>query len=132
MGMYSTVLNTCPLLGEEFLGELQTKELESLMDTYWLTTDGCLYLIDDSDTYILEPSGSIFCSAETKEPSFPLYRTELTGRRGRLKPYRRTGVIRFTASSKGEVLEVVTFFRDGRLDSILCKGPIFSCDTVRE
>ena len=41
-------------------------------------------------------------------------------------------MVRFTASSKGEVLEVVTFFRDGRLDSILCKGPIFSCDTVRE
>lgn len=130
MGLYSIVLNTCPRLGEEFLGELQTKELESLMDTYWLTTDGCLYLIDDSDTYTLEPSG--FCSAETKDPSFPLYHTKLTGRRGRLKPYRRTGVIRFTASSKGQVLEVVTFFRDGRLDAVLCKGPIFSCDMVQE
>ena len=73
MGLYSTVLNTCPLLGEEFLGALQTKELESLMDTYWLTTDGCLYLVDDSDTYTLEPSG--YNATDTEDLAFPLYRT---------------------------------------------------------
>jgi len=130
MGLYSTVFNTCPLLGEEFLGELQTKELESLMDTYWLTTDGCLYLIDDSGTYTLERSGYVAIGADNI--SLPSFDAKPTGRNGRLKPYRRTGVVRFTASYKGEVLETVTFFRDGRLDSILCKGPIFSCNTVQE
>ena len=129
MGLYSIVLNTCPNLGKEFLGELQTKELESLMDTYWLTTDGCLYLIDDSNTYTLEPSGDT--PVGTGWLSLPLYHAEPTGRRGRLTPYRKTGVIRFTASSEGQVLEAVTFFRDGRLDAVLCKGPIFSCDMVQ-
>ena len=99
------------------------------MDTYWLTTDGCLYFIDDSNTYTLEPSGDT--PVGTGSLSLPLYHAELTGQRGRLTPYRKTGVIRFTASSEGQILEAVTFFRDGRLDAVLCKGPIFSCDMVQ-
>lgn len=125
MGLYSIVLNTCPELGSEFLGELQTKELESLMDTYWLATDGCLYRVDDGDTYDLE-------LIEPKEGRFPFphFKTIPTGKHGHLKPYRKSGVIRFTTSHQGKVLEAVTYFKVGRLNAVLCRGPIFSCEMV--
>lgn len=125
LGLYSTVLNTCPDLGVEFLGELQTKELESLMDTYWLATDGCLYRVEDSSTYDLEP-------VERGEGDFPFpyFKAVPTGKHGRLKPYRKSGTIRFTAHYQGEILEAVTYFKVGKLNAVLCKGPIFSCEMV--
>lgn len=125
MGLYSIVLNTCPDLGPEFLGELQTKELESLMDTYWLATDGSLFRVDDGDTYDLE-------LIEYKEGEFPFphFKSIPTGKHGRLKPYRKSGILRFTARYQGETLEAVTYFKAGKLNAVLCKGPIFSCEMV--
>jgi hypothetical protein len=125
LGLYSTVLNTCPDLGPEFLGELQTKELESLMDTYWLATDGCLYRVEDGDAYDLE-----LVEHEAGDFPFPHFKPVPTGRHGRLKPYRKSGTIRFTALHQGQTLEAVTYFKVGKLNAVLCKGPIFSCEMV--
>lgn len=110
MGLYSEVVNQCPELGDEFLGTLQTKDLTSLLDTFWLSPDGCLY-----------------------EVQMPWSNSDDEGRqRGRVRPYRKSGVIRFTAYGKpgGECLEALTYFKCGTLNAVLCRGPIFSCDRV--
>jgi len=106
MGMYSEVINACPRLGPEFLGVLQTKELTSLMDAYWLAPDGCLYQIWHE-----------YSEGEEKP-------------RGYVRPYRKSGVIRFTAASGKGYLEALTHFKCGQLSAVLCVGPIFSCETV--
>lgn len=95
------------------------------MDTYWLATDGCLYRVEDGGTYDLEP-----VKAEAGGFPFPHFKAVLTGQRGRLKPYRKSGTIRFTARNQGETLEAVTYFKAGKLNAVLCKGLIFSCEMV--
>jgi hypothetical protein len=112
-------------MGPEFLGALQTKDLESLMDTYWLSTDGLLYRIDDSEAYDLEP-------IEESERSWwgPRFRTKPSGKRGKVRPYRKSGVVRFTVEHDGQYLEAVVHFKYGELSSVLCSGPIFSCNRV--
>lgn len=110
MGLYSEVVNRCPALGDEFLGVLQTKDLTALLDTFWLAPDGCLYEVQtpwsDSDDKARE--------------------------RGKVRPYRKSGVIRFTAYDKAGsgYLEALVYFKCGVLNAVLCRGPIFSCDRV--
>lgn len=115
MGMFSTVISSCETL---MLGQLQSKDLESLMDTYWLSPDGYLYRIDDTETWNLtwEPSDS----------NLPGLRTVPTGKRGRLRPYRIYGSVRFTDGRQ----EAVAWFEDGAMKQVLCKGAIFSCERV--
>lgn len=111
-------------MGPEFLGSLQTKNLECLMDTYWLSSDGLLYRINDSEAYDLEP---------VEEPLTrlgPFLQAKPNGKHGKISPYRKSGVVRFTADHKGELLEAVVHFKCGELSGVLCRGPIFSCDRV--
>jgi hypothetical protein len=110
MGLYSTVLSCYEPLGPEFQGALQTKELTSLMDEFWLAPDGKLYEIRvplEWGPQGVRPAG-----------------------RGRVKPYRKSGVVRFTAHHDGQVLESLVYFKTGQLNAVLCQGPIFSCDCV--
>lgn len=124
MGMFSEVINQCPALGDDFIGVLQTKDLESLLDSYWLAPDGGLYRIDDSDTWTLKIDDS-------EVGSWPFIKRLPTGLKGRVKPYRKYGTVRLTARSKsGEYVEAVTWFENGVLKRVLCQGPIFSCERV--
>lgn len=111
MGLFSEVINSCQDLGPEFLGVLQTKDLESMMDTYWLAPDGHLYRINDDSTWTL---------AEDAFETIP------TGLRGRVEPYRIYGRVRFTDGPH----EAVAWFEDGLLKQVLCAGPAFSCERV--
>ena len=97
MGLYSEVINHCPMLGEGFQGVLQTKDLTSLMDYFWLAPDGCLY--------------------QVREPPDD-------ESRGRISPFRVSGTLTLV-SSKGT--EALTYFKCGELNAVLCAGPIFSC-----
>ena len=124
MGLFSIVLNHCPEMGPEFLGELQTKDLESMMETYWLSADGLLYRINDSEAYDLEPV------EDPKTPFGPYFEAKPNGRHGKVKPYRKSGVVRFTTDHEGECLEAVAHFKCGELSGVLCSGPIFSCNRV--
>ena len=111
--MFSTVYNQCEMLGQELLGELQTKDLESVMDYYWLSPNGCLFLIDTSPCFRAELNPN-------PENPFAFFEWKPTGIRGRLKPYRRNFIARFyTARSSGDWKEVHAFFRVGRLSMLL-------------
>jgi hypothetical protein len=48
MGLFSEVFNSCPLLGEEFLGSLQTKDFDCILDRYWISPNGEVFKIDGS------------------------------------------------------------------------------------
>lgn len=123
MGLYSTVFNQCKELGEEFLGELQTKDLECMLDSYWLSPTGCLYRIDESDAYDLVPE------ADPENRLLP-YQWVRNSRNGRVSPYRKSGVLCFSAHHQGEYLECLTHFKTGMLTGVLCRGPLFSCQRV--
>lgn len=107
------------------MGALQTKELECLLDTYWLSNDGCLYRIDGSYLSDLD-------WIDDEEEGLLIKTSDSTPRRQRfrLKPYRKSGVIRFVADYQGEILEAVTYFKVGRLNAVLCKGEIFTCESI--
>ena len=45
MGLYSEVINLCPWMGSRFIGLLQTKNLECILDQYFLAKDGTFYRI---------------------------------------------------------------------------------------
>lgn len=122
MGLFSTVINHCPALGPELIGELQSKSLQSLMDLYWLAPDGTLFRVDEEETYDLVPSG---------DSSILLpFRRVPTGKRGRVTPYRQSGLVRFVGRFQGEYLEAVAHFKTGQLTAVVCKGPVFSCNMV--
>ena len=114
MGLYSNVVCACNRLGEDFQGVLQTKDLTSLLDLFWLAPDGALY----------EVISEWQCDPEEPE------QCATVPRRGRVRPYRKSGVIRFTARSDSRYLEALTYFKCGELNSVLCSGPIFSCSTL--
>jgi hypothetical protein len=46
MGLFSEVFNSCPILGEEFLGSLQTKDFDCILDRYWISPNGEVFKID--------------------------------------------------------------------------------------
>jgi hypothetical protein len=121
MGLFSVVINSSNILGSEFAGSLQTKELESLMDYYWLSPTGQLFRIDYGDSYELE--------FERDESGFLAPNKKSTGKNGRIRPYRMHGLVRFT-TTQDEALEAVTWFSSGILQQVLCRGPIFSCQFV--
>jgi hypothetical protein len=117
MGLFSTVINHCPLLGEEFMGELQTKDFECMMETYWLSPDGRLFIIDWKDAYRFEEnreSKSWFDKFEWKE----------TGGHGRLRPYRRSVVARMYPART----EIHVFFQGGVMKSVLPIDETPGCD----
>jgi len=77
--MYDTVRSSYPL-GEQFTGELQTKEIEAClggtMTTYWISPAGELFEMDYRFTQDLVPN--------TTSEFFP-YRCEPNGNHGKVK-----------------------------------------------
>jgi hypothetical protein len=113
MGMFSTVYNQCKTLGDELIGEIQTKDLESMMDHYWLSPDGCMFLIDTSSCFTASRVNT------NPDNPFPFFEWEPTGVRGRLRPYRRSFIARFYTSRSGERKEAHALFEMGKLNLIL-------------
>lgn len=126
MGLFSTVINSCEELGPGFMGELQTKDLDCVMDHYWLSPAGTLFRIDDERAWTLQE--------DDESPLLPILGHGLkvvpTGLRGAVKPYRKSGVVRLVGGRQGEAVECLVHFKTGMLTGVLCRGPIFSCDRV--
>jgi hypothetical protein len=113
MGMFSTIINHCPDLGDDFMGQLQTKDLENMLDYYWLAPDGCLFMIDTGPCFSLEENPD-----STKW--YDRFQWQPTGLNGRLKPYRRSFVARMYPSRDiQDWKEVNAFFKMGKLNAIL-------------
>ena len=109
LGLYSEVINHCPMLGRDFLGVLQTKSIDCLMETYWLSVDGCLYLVDMSSNY----KDDMICDIS------PQLDHARRGARGRLRPCDFSGVVRFTALRSPDMLEASVYFKEGRLELVI-------------
>lgn len=45
MGIYSEIINSCHDLGSEYVGYLQTKDLDGVFDQYWIAPNGYLFKI---------------------------------------------------------------------------------------
>lgn len=122
MGLFSTVINHCPIMGPEFMGELQTKQLRSLMDLYWLAPDGVLYYIDTDEAFdLIEIPEEERQSDRLRMP----FRYAPNGKHGRVRPCRKSGLVKFTAPHRDRYLEAVAHFKAGQLTAALCKGPMF-------
>jgi hypothetical protein len=113
MGMFDSLINSWKPLGEENLNrEFQTKDLDCCMENYWLSPAGELFVQDMKGT------------AEWVEDSnyFLGYRTQFTGKHGKVSPVFFTGGIRIYhydfPSPEGRGHKCTQFsllFRKGRL-----------------
>ena len=81
MGMFDTVTCSYPLQDEFLNKELQTKSFDNLLEHYWISTSGELYLVDYYDTfeYKKDPNSLLGISP------FP------TGKNGKVTPQYYTG-----------------------------------------
>jgi len=104
VGMYSEVINSCDALVKDLTGYLQTKDLESVFDLYWVAKDGTLYRIHWPPSPLVTVS-SVFFQAG----SF--------SRRGAVRPYRLTGCINVIGGSPSglEPRRGFLCFKQGRL-----------------
>ena len=101
MGLFSTVYNSCEAFGPDFLGELQTKDLECLMDYYWISPRG--------DGYGAFEEG-------LQEDGFHRRRV---GCKVALRPYYATVLVRLYGIKDSRFVEASGFFRLGRLTQVI-------------
>jgi len=103
MGMYSTIINTSELLGPEFIGNIQTKSFDNMMELYWIAPDGSIYRVDDSETWTLS----------FEQGKWP--RRVPTGQRGRVTPFCYSGIAVVTSVVNGSYHRAGAMFLSGRL-----------------
>lgn len=103
MGLYSTIINASELLGPEFIGNIQTKSFDGLMDLYWIAPDGCIYRVDDDETWTLS----------FEHGKWP--RRVLTGQKGRVTPFYYSGIASVTSLVDGTYRCAMALFLDGKL-----------------
>lgn len=109
MGLYSTVINSCELLGEELSGSLQTKDLEDCFNLYWIDPAGHLFLIDYSGCSELVPK-----EPEDEPMSFFPMKWKPTGANGRIYPVMARGWVRLYNG----IYETNVFLHYGRVAGI--------------
>jgi hypothetical protein len=93
--MHSEVYNSCSKIGHEFVGLLQTKQLTSLLDLFWIS-----------------PSGELF---EIRVP----WVNEGERGSGVVRPYRLTGGLRLSVIYCNQYKEAYVYFRYGVLTEVL-------------
>ena len=115
MGMFDTIHNNYFKLGEEFDGELQTKDIHNSMDTFWLSPAGELFQYDDMGCWYYEevdPHLRLGWFARTRKP---------TGEHIKLKPKRFSDYITVYPSnwdgSYHEWPEATLHIKDGKVES---------------
>ena len=77
MGMFDQIRNDYKPLGPEFQGVLQTKDLDNLMDWYYIDPSGKLSLVEYSGTQDFVPR-------ECNDRMFPLMNWKPNGNHGRV------------------------------------------------
>lgn len=96
MGLFSEVFNSCPVLGDDFLGSLQTKDFECMMDRYWISPAGEVFKIDGQFDF---DSKSWYNLA--------------------VKPYLKTVIARLYTIKNNKFIEVHALFRLGKLIEVV-------------
>jgi len=111
MGLYDNFRSSFPL-GPNFTGVLcQTKSLDCTMHFYWLDPAGLLWTPDYSGT------SDLISTANFNDPGFSFsHKWVKTGKRGKMSPYRFTGIIEiYPASVNIPYTALAMKFIDGEL-----------------
>jgi len=115
MGLYDNFRSSFPL-GPDFTGVLcQTKSLDCTMHFYWLDPAGLLWTPDYSGTSQIISKGNK--SVNLNKRGFKSgYELVKTGKRGKMSPYRFTGIIDiYPASVNIPYTDLAIKFIDGEL-----------------
>ena len=109
MGMYDTVRSSYNLGPELTECELQTKDLDLLMEDYWISPVGELFTINYAGTADLVPD------PECKRQFWP-YKWEPNGNHGRVLPSNHTGDVRlYRGIGVAGFAEITVTFLRGRI-----------------
>lgn len=114
MGLYSIIHSSFNRLGVEFLGEFQTKDLESLMEEYWLSPSGELFFLNYSGCF------EAFVN-EFPKNFLDHIRYEPTGSHAKLEPCAYNGVLTMYTGRNDMWIEADLYFQDGIVSLILDK-----------
>ena len=110
MGMFDEIRNDYKPLGVEFQGDLQTKDLDNMMDWYYIDPSGQLYYVDYSGTQDFSVN---------EESKFPLLNYAPNGSRGKVMACDFTGsVVVYPSKWEGnweELPEACIIFVEGRI-----------------
>ena len=110
MGMFDEIRNDYKPLGVEFQGILQTKDLDNMMDWYYIDPSGQLYYVDYSGTQDFSVN---------EESEFPLLNYAPNGSRGKVMACDFTGsVVIYPSKWEGnweELPEACIIFVEGRI-----------------
>ncbi len=114
MGLFDTIRSSFDL-GPEFTEvELQTKDLDSTMDHFWISPDGVLYLIDYRGTSDLEKIDEDDPEYNEKL-SFLNFKWVKNGKHGKVKPYLITKYVTAYTRCGDKRIEVKLHFKYGKL-----------------
>lgn len=112
MGLFSTIYNSYIPLGMDFIGDFQTKDLQCLMDEYWISPSGELFLISYSNCFRA-------IANEYPKNFLDVLSWESTGLNGCISPCDETGVVNIYTSCDGQWKEADLYLKKGRISLIL-------------
>lgn len=112
MGLYSIIYSSYEALGPDFLGDFQTKDLESLLDEYWLSPAGELFFIDYKDCFTASPQ-------RFPKNFLDVVDWQSTGVNARMKPVSYTGALTMYKTSNQEWIETELAFENGKVSLVL-------------
>lgn len=114
MGLYSTVYSSFDKLGVNGIGEFQTKDLESLMEEYWLSPKGELFFLNYSECF------QAFVNDFPKN-FLDHIRYEPTGSHAKMEPCTYNGQLTMYTGRNNEWFEADLYFQNGIVSLILDK-----------
>lgn len=121
MGMFDTIINSYKPVGKEFHHvPLQTKSLDSCMDTYWINPNGELYKIDLSGCVEFEENPAYNADVDYVRAGMwisPIISVS-TGQHGKVSPYYMTKKIHaYTTTDDEYWIDVWFYFKLGQLQT---------------
>jgi hypothetical protein len=112
MGLYSTIYSSFDRLGHDSIGEFQTKDLESLMEEYWLSPMGELFFLNYSGCF------EAFVNDYPKN-FLDHIRYEATGNHAKMEPCSYNGVLTMYTGRNGDWVEFDLYFQNGIVSLVL-------------
>lgn len=112
MGMFDTIHSSYEILGCPWDHDLQTKDLECIMATFWISPAGELYQYSATDAYDLE------VIPKEERTGIAAFRQRFNGNRGRVSVYDFTGDVRVCASKLDGFICAVLQFKQGIIEDV--------------
>jgi len=117
MGMFDTVRSSYPLIDPEADLELQTKDLDCLMNQFWISPVGQLYRVEFCSAY-----DAVEISEELRQSPWQMIQWLRNGKHGSVTPDYRSALIRLypgRVMADQQWREVKVYLRHGNVVEIL-------------